>query len=198
LVALLVPRQGKPILICPYFERGSLEAELLIEADLRLWQEDEDPHLLVIDALQAIGGHRLALDPQAAFAIYAGLQRPGASLEVVDATSIIDGCRSCKSAAELALMQQAKNMTLEVHRRAARILAPGIAASEVKYFIDQAHRAIGAAGGSTFCIVQFGRATAFPHGLPGDQKLQEGDMVLIDTGCRIQGYHSDITRSYVF
>jgi Xaa-Pro dipeptidase len=198
LVAMLLPRHGTPIVICPFFERGSLEAELSIEADLRLWQEDQDPYALVTDALKDTGGSRLALDPGAAFAVYSGLRRTGAGLDIVDATSIIDGCRSCKSAAELALMQQAKNMTLEIHRRAARILAPGITTTEIKRFIDQAHRAIGADDGSTFCIVQFGKATAYPHGLPGEQRLQEGDMVLIDTGCRVQSYHSDITRSYVF
>src|SRR3546814_8156927 len=88
-------------------------------------------------------------------------------------------------------------MTLEVHRRAARILAPGIRASEVKLFIERAHRALGA-GGSSFCAVQFGRATAFPHGLPEDQALQEGQLVLIDTGCSIDGYHSDVKRTYAF
>jgi Xaa-Pro dipeptidase len=198
LVAMLLPRRGQPILICPFFERGSLEAELRIDADLRLWQEDQDPYALVVNALKDINGTRLALDPGAAFAVYSGLKRTGTGIEIVDATSIIDGCRSCKSAAELALMQQAKNMTLEIHRRAARILAPGITTTAVKRFIDQAHRAIGADDGSTFCIVQFGKATAYPHGLPGEQRLQEGDMVLIDTGCRVQSYHSDITRSYVF
>ena len=198
LVALVLPRDGNPIIVCPAFERGSLEAELRITADLRLWEEDEDPYALVIDVLRQTGGTTLALDPAASFAIHTGLKQTGAHIDIRDATGVIDGCRSCKSAAELALMQQAKSMTLEVHRRVARILAPGITTTEVKRFIDQAHRAIGADNGSTFCIVQFGRATAYPHGLPGEQRLQEGDMVLIDTGCRVQGYHSDITRSYVF
>ena len=198
LVAMLLPRKGKPIIVCPAFERGSLEAELRIDADLRLWQEDEDPYSLVAGALREQGGRSLALDPLAAFAIFSGLRRTGTNIEIIDATAIIDGCRMCKSAGELALMQQAKNMTLEVQRRAASILSPGITTTEVKRFIDQAHRAIGADDGSTFCIVQFGRATAYPHGLPGEQHLQEGDMVLIDTGCRVQAYHSDITRSYVF
>src|SRR3546814_514557 len=102
-----------------------------------------------------------------------------------------------KSPAELALMAEAKVITLEVHRRAARILTPGIRASEVKRFIDQAHRALGG-GGSTFCAVQFGRATAFPHGLPEDQRLEDDQLVLIDTGCTVDGYHSDITRTYAF
>jgi Xaa-Pro dipeptidase len=125
------------------------------------------------------------------------LRKSAASSVILDATPIIDGCRAIKSPAELALMRQAKRMTLEVQRRAARILAPGIRASEVHHFIDSAHKAIGSAG-STFCIVQFGVSTAFPHGLPQDDVLREGDMVLIDTGCAVQGYNSDITRSYVF
>src|SRR3546814_7601503 len=94
--------------------------------------------------------------------------RPTSAL--VDGSSSIDGLRIIKSPSELALMGQAKAMTLEVHRRAARILAPGIRASEVKLFIDRAHRALGA-GGSSFCAVQFGRATAFPHGLTEDQEI---------------------------
>jgi len=115
----------------------------------------------------------------------------------MEGAAIIDGCRRTKSAAELALMQQAKAMTLEVQRRAARILRPGITTTEVHRFIEAAHRALGAPGNS-FCIVLFGRATAFPHGLPGEGVLKEGDMVLIDTGCTVAGYNSDITRTYVF
>jgi Xaa-Pro dipeptidase len=111
---------------------------------------------------------------------------------------VIDGCRGVKSAAELALMRYAKAITLDVHRRAGAILAPGITASAVKRFIDTAHRAAGADGGSSFCAVQFGRATAYPHGLPGDQTLEDGDLVLIDTGCLVEGYNADITRTYVF
>ena len=89
-------------------------------------------------------------------------------------------------------------MTLEVQRRAARILAPGITTTTVRRFIDQAHRALGADDGSSFCAVQFGVASAYPHGLPGEQRLADGDIVLIDTGCKVQGYNSDITRTYVF
>lgn len=192
LVALLLPASGKPIMICPTFELGSLQAELLIEADIRLWEEDESPTDLVLDALPQ--NATLAVDPLLNFG---AARRLGEKRRIVDGAPVIDGLRMCKSAAELALMQQAKDMTLEVHRRAARILAPGIRASDVKRFIDQAHRALGGIG-STFCAVQFGRATAFPHGLPGDQELEENQLVLIDTGTTVEGYHSDITRSYAF
>jgi len=192
LVALLLPVSGRPTIICPAFEIGSLTAELAIDADVALWEEDEPPVALVERAVAADA--TLAVDPLLPFAVG---ERLRARFALIDAAPVIDGLRMRKSAAELALLHQAKAMTLEVQRRAARILAPGIRASEVRRFIDDAHRALGAAG-SFFCAVQFGRATAFPHGLPGDQRLEEDQLVLVDTGCTVDGYHSDITRTYAF
>lgn len=197
LVAILLPSSGSPVLLCPAFELGTLEADLAIDADIRLWEEDEDPIALLADTLAATGVTRLAVDPLFPFQWAERLRSLAANVALRDGAPAIDGCRRIKSSAELALLAQAKAMTLEVHRRTARILYPGIAASEVVRFIDAAHRAIGAAG-SSFCIVQFGRATAFPHGLPGEQRLQEGELVLVDTGCLVEGYHSDITRTYAF
>ena len=197
LVAALIPREGKPILVAPAFEQGSLEAGLAVEADYRAWEEDESPSVLVAEALRECGAGKLAIDPALPFVFVDRIRRAAPSAAVVEASAIVDACRSRKSAAELALMRQAKKMTLEVHRRVARILDEGIRASEVRRFIDEAHRALGAAG-SSFCIVQFGRSTAFPHGLPGDDELCAGDLVLIDTGCTVAGYNSDITRTYVF
>ncbi len=195
LVAMLVPLQGAPIMICPRFELGSLAADIAFEADMRLWEEDEDPFALVADALSGVT--TLAIDPALPFQMAERLRRAAPNIILVDGAPAIDGCRMRKSPAEIALMQQAKNMTLAVHHAAARILEPGITTGAVKRFIDQAHRALGASG-STFCIVQFGHATAFPHGLPGEQALEEGQLVLIDTGCTVEGYHSDITRTYAF
>lgn len=193
MVALLLPVAGQPVMICPHFERGSLEADLMVAADLRLWEEDEDPIALVADAARGRGA--IAVDPLMPFAWTERLRRAGVTL--TDGASVVDGCRMVKSATERACLHEAKTMTLEVQARAAAILRPGIAASEVIRFIDAAHHAIGG-GGSFFCAVQFGRATAFPHGLPGDQLLADDELVLIDTGCRVHGYHSDITRSYAF
>ena len=197
LVAMVLPRRGRPIMICPAFELGSLEASLAIDADIRLWEEDESPYALAAAAAQAAGAV-LALDPAASFLTYGALRETDANLRIVDAAQVVNGCRQVKSAAELALMTEAKQMTLAAHRAAARMLAPGIKASEVKRFLDTAHRALGADNGNSFCAVQFARATAYPHGLPGDQALEEGDLVLIDTGCLVQGYNADITRTYVF
>lgn len=197
LVALLLPVDGAPVMICPAFELGSLQADLKIAVEIRLWHEHESPAALVGKTLAEQQADVLALDPAAPFLLYSSLKAAAPSLAVKDATAVVDGCRSVKSEAELALMRHAKAITLDVHRRAAAALSPGVRASEVKRFIDQAHRAAGG-GGSTFCAVQFGEATAYPHGLPGDQQLAEGDLVLIDTGCQVEGYQADITRTYVF
>ncbi|GAB3042986.1 M24 family metallopeptidase [Stenotrophomonas tumulicola] len=197
LVALLVTRVGKPVLVCPAFEEGSLDAVLRIEVDKRLWEEHENPHARVAQAMRERGASTLALDPAAALAIHTGLARHLRAAAITDATVLIDGCRMRKSPAELALMQQACDMTLFVQRLAAGIAHEGITTGQLVRFIDEAHRALGADDGSTFCIVQFGHATAYPHGIPGVQQLRDGDLVLIDTGCTVHGYHSDITRTWI-
>jgi Xaa-Pro dipeptidase len=198
LVAMILPRDGAPVMICPRFEEGSLRASLGIEAGLMLWEEHESPYGLAAAVLAEMGAGSLAIDPALAFGMFDALRQAAPDVGMVAATPAIDGCRMIKSPAEIALMAQAKAMTLEVQRRAARILRAGITTTEVRRFIDQAHRALGADDGSSFCAVQFGEASAYPHGLPGEQALADGDLVLIDTGCRVQGYNSDITRSYVF
>ncbi|TCV97656.1 Xaa-Pro dipeptidase [Luteibacter rhizovicinus] len=198
LVALLVTMHGEPVLICPAFEEGSLSHELKIPARLRMWEEHEDPQALVANLLAERGAHRLALDPAVSFLVYERLRKQLGQRAIVDASEIVDGCRMRKSPAELALMRQATAMTLQVHRLAAGLIREGIGTGEIKRFIDQAHRALGADGGSTFCIVQFGHATAYPHGIPGEQFLGENELVLIDTGCSVHGYQSDITRTYIF
>jgi len=198
LVAMILPKAGAPVMICPRFEEGSLNASLGIAASLALWEEHESPYALSAGVLAQMGATSLAIDPALAFQMYDSLRLAAPGVAMSNAAPVVDGCRMIKSPAELALMSQAKAMTLEVHRRACAILAEGITTTQVRRFIDQAHRALGADDGSSFCAVQFGEASAYPHGLPGEQKLADGDLVLIDTGCRVQGYNSDITRTYVF
>jgi Xaa-Pro dipeptidase len=198
LLALLLTAHGEPIVVCPAFETGSLGAVLRIEADLRVWEEHESPYALVAQALRERRARSLALDPAAAWVIAARLREALGGEPIADASAIIDGCRMRKSVAELALMRQATAMTLHVHKLAARVLHEGVGKHALVRFIDEAHRALGADNGSTFCIVQFGKATAYPHGLPGEQCLAADELVLIDTGCTVEGYHSDITRCYAF
>lgn len=195
LVALLLPARGDPCMVCPAFETGSLAAVLRLDASVHVWEEHENPHALLAGLLRERHAACIALDPTAPHGVAARL---GAVLGSTpgDATVLINACRMAKSPAEIALMQQATAMTLAVHKLVARVVHAGIGNRELTHFIDEAHRALGADNGSTFCIVQFGRATAYPHGLPGEQRLQEGELVLVDTGCTVQGYHSDITRCY--
>ncbi len=198
LVAMLLLRSGEPIFICPAFEEGSFTADLTVPGALALWQEDESPSMLVAQALPKTPGV-LGVDPAMAFLLADRIAQAIApkGWTIKTAAPVVDGCRMYKSAAELALMQEAKTITLEVHRRTARILREGISASEVRKFIDDAHRALNGQG-SSFAIVQFGQSTAFPHGLPGESYLKEDDVVLIDIGTNVDGYNSDITRTYVF
>lgn len=199
LVGAVLTCEGKLIFISPAFEESKLRETIGDEAMMRLWEEDESPYQLVCQILQDEGLYRgkIALDEAAPFFIADGLRQALPEVTLVNGMIVTAACRMHKSAAELALMQSAKNITLEVQKRAARILHEGISSVEVANFIDQAHRAYGGSS-STFCIVSFGVPTSIPHGPDAVQYLREGDMVLIDTGCKIEHYHSDITRSYVF
>ncbi|GHD27065.1 M24 family metallopeptidase [Halioglobus pacificus] len=200
MVGALLTSDGALHYICPAFEEGTLCDYMMLEGTIHCWEEHESPYQLfsgLLDGLSITGG-TVGLDESTPFFLVSGLQGAAPTQRFTDAVAVTAGCRMQKSAAELALLQRAKDMTLEVHKAAARILRPGIDPREVTEFIDRAHRAVGAGAGSYFCIVLFGEDTAFPHGVANPKALDEGDMVLIDTGCQLQGYNSDITRSYVF
>ncbi len=194
----LVITANDAVAICPKFEDSALRPVLQIEADCRYWEEDEDPNALAAEIFADAGVKSAAIDPNCPLWLFERIKGAASSVAVGNAESMTTALRAIKSETELALLREAKQMTLEVHRRAAKILRPGIRASEVRAFIDNAHRAIGADGGNTFCAVQFGEGTSHPHGVPGDPALEDGDVVLIDTGCTVDGYNSDITRTYAF
>ncbi len=189
--------QTETVFICPKFEDTSLAAKLKRPYETLYWEEDEDPYLLITSYLRANSVIQCAIDPNCSFGHAARIgEALGSAISVVSAQNLIAPLRSCKSDAELALMTSAKQLTLSVHLTISRWIKPGMACSEVKHEIDQLHRAGGADNGSSFCAVQFGEATAHPHGVPGDPILQSGELILIDTGCTIDGYNSDITRTY--
>jgi Xaa-Pro aminopeptidase len=140
----------------------------------------------------------IAVDEATPFFTFDGLRRAGNAYTFINSIDVTAGCRMIKSEHELALMQTAKNITLEAHKAAARIMREGITTTEVQAFITAAHRKLGSEGDPPFNAVLFGEATAYPHGVPYPQTLKDGDMILIDTGAPVDGYLSDITRSYVF
>ena len=197
----LITVSGDLIYICPAFEEQKTRAGMKLEGDFALWEEHENPTaLLVKRALASCTGDSgvVAIDPQTPFFTASRLQSANTRLKVVNGEGLITACRSIKSASELALLSQAKAITLQVQQAAARILEPGMDTRAVQAFLDDAHIACGMDGRSTFKIVLFGEPTAYPHGVPYPQQLNENDMVLIDTGSTLHGYNSDITRSYVF
>lgn len=200
MVGALIPAQGPPLYIAPAFERGTLEDYIQVAGKICCWEEHESPYQLVAEMLGdlEVATGSVGIDESTPFFIVDGLQKACRETHFTASSDVTAACRMHKSATELALLQRAKDMTLEVHKSAARILRDGISTDEVSDFINEAHKAVGATAGSYFCIVLFGEDTAYPHGVAKPKTLDSNDMVLIDTGCQIEGYNSDITRSYVF
>lgn len=204
LVGALLPAEGALEFIAPWFEVGTLQEYMVLPGAINAWHEHDSPYALCVQVLARMGVQMsqaqpaiLGIDESAAFFIADGIAQCAPGLRLINAREVTAHCRMRKSAEEIALMQRAKDMTLAVHQATASMLHEGISTTEVQAFVAQAHRQVGAAG-SFFCIVLFGQATAFPHGVKDPQVLKRGDMVLIDTGCQFHGYLSDITRSYVF
>ena len=194
----LIPAEGELAYLSPAFEEPKTRECMRFGDDVRVWEEHEDPTALVIETIRSMGieAGTVAIDPATPFFTVDGMRRAGNSFSFASAAPITEACRQVKSAAEIALMQRANEITLAVQKAAARALAPGMGTAEVRDFLDAAHARLGGkpAGGA----VQFGEATAYPHGVPYEQVLAEGDMVLVDTGCTLHGYRSDITRTYVY
>ncbi len=192
--------EGRDRYVSPAFEDEKLRTMLTFGNKVAVWEEDEDPTALITETVRSLGypSGTIAVDEATPFFTFDGLRRAGNAYTFVNAVDVTAGCRMIKSDHEIALMQTAKNITLEVHKAAARIMREGITTTEVQAFITAAHRKLGSEGDPGFNGVLFGEASAYPHGVPYPQTLKDGDMILIDTGAPIDGYLSDITRSYVF
>ncbi len=197
--AILFPN-GTLQYIAPEFEKGTVLDFMCIEGDVRCWNEHESPYKLFSDILSENGVVKgeILIDETTPFFISDGILKANSKFILVNAKSIIAGCRMFKSKAEIAIMQHAMNITLEVQKAAARILRPGISAKEVVDFINEAHKRYGITSGSYFCIVLFGVDSSFPHGVVTPKDMEEDEIVLIDTGCVLYSYISDITRTYVY
>jgi Xaa-Pro dipeptidase len=200
MVGAILPAKGSIHYIAPNFEIGTLHDFKVVEGPIHGWQEHESPYQLFIDILKDLSipsTATIGIDESAPFFIFDGINKAQTGLNLINARGVTAHCRMHKSDAEIALIQGAMDMTLAVHQATASMLHEGMTTTEVEAFIQQAHKKVGASG-NYFCIVLFGVATSFPHGVKHAQTLQRGDMVLIDTGCKVHDYISDITRTYVF
>src|SRR5262249_55878826 len=154
-----------------------------------------EPDGLYKKMAQALGGKRIGIEERVRFAVFDGLQKELPEAEFVSADPVTVGCRVIKSPAEIALLQRANDITIEAYKAALSTLREGMTQRDLSANIAAAYRALGVQG---FAMPIFGKYTAFPHGSATPQQLREGDMVLIDDGCSVEGYQSDITRTTVF
>jgi Xaa-Pro dipeptidase len=199
----VLPRKGAPFYVCPSFEEERAREQMRLapggkDSKVYTWQEDENPYVLLAQGLKDLGitSGKLGIEERVTFVFSDGLRAANPGFETVSATPITAGCRAVKTAAELKLMQLANDVTLSVYEAAWKsILAagPGITNSQVSNWIGEAYQLIGFPGDAS---CQVDKYSALPHGSIEPQVIQEGSLILIDDGCVVEGYGSDISRSF--
>jgi Xaa-Pro dipeptidase len=196
-LGLVLGRSGDPVWVAPAFEEDRARQQIKLGADVRAWQEDESPYALVSAVLKERGaaGGRVGIEEMLPFAFSDGVAQAAPAARLVPATPVTAGCRMVKDAHETGLMRRACLLTLTAYRAVFASLREGLTVGQVSGWVAAAHHRLGVRGGA---LVLFGSDAAFPHGTAKPRALARGDVVLIDGGCRVHGYESDITRTGVF
>ena len=197
LLGLMLPRTGDPILVVPGFEEGRLREKLHFAAEVRIWQEDESPTKIAAAALgdRGIRTGRLGVEETAAFTFSDHLRAAAPGFEYVSADPVTIACRGRKSTHELDLMRLACEATFDVFRAVFASLKGGMSQEDIGKLVEGGFSRMGLRGGA---LVLLGASAALPHGTLKPQTLKEGDVVLIDGGCTVDGYESDVTRTGIF
>ena len=194
-MGMLLPKSGDPVYIVPAFERSRTQEQIRIGSDVRTWQENESPYALIANVMREhhAGTGVLGIEDRVPFyrATEIGKALPQAKL--VEATPVTAGCRAIKSPAELALMQIACDATLSVYRAVWEGLEPGMTQHQVLAWVDAAYQRMGLRGEAS---INVGKYTAQPHGSNEPQHIVEGTPVMLDDGCYVEGYQSDLTRTF--
>ncbi len=196
LLALVIPRRGEPMLVCPAFEEGRLRELQLWPIEVRAWQEDEDPSKVAAKwfAERGIRTGRVGIEETTRFTFYDALRRAAPALELASGDPITIGCRARKSGHELELMRLACEATCEVYRALFASLREGMSQRDIGALVSQGFQRLGLSGGA---LVLLGKWAALPHGTMQPQRLVEGEVVLVDGGTSVEGYASDVTRCTV-
>ncbi|HTR26277.1 MAG TPA: Xaa-Pro peptidase family protein [Terriglobales bacterium] len=201
LFAMVLPAKGEAFYVAPAFEEGRAREQIALgpngkNADVRVWQEDESPFERVAQGLgdRGIAGGMIGFEETTKFVFTDNIRRASASAAFTNATPVTAGCRMIKSAHEIDLMRLAAKATLAAYEATYRSLKPGMTQKDVAKMVETAHRQLGFDGGAD---VQVGEYSAFPHGSIAPQEIREGTIVLMDGGCSVEGYASDISRTYV-
>ncbi|MBS0365052.1 MAG: aminopeptidase P family protein [Proteobacteria bacterium] len=197
--AAIIPVTGPAVVVTPFFERPSIQEMLQIPAEMRPWQEDEDPFALIAAALRGreLPAGPVAVDAYTRFYVIDALNRAlRGARALVPGDALVQGCRMFKSPAELALMQVANDVTMAAMRYVRAQVRAGMTARQMADLMDRATVTLG--GEPQFSLVLLNEASAFPHGSKLPQSVREGSVILMDCGCAVHGYQSDITRTWVF
>ena len=197
LTAAILPVEGEPCIVTPFFEEPSVRQTLAVPAEVRVWQEDQNPLSVVAGFLRdrKLAGRPVGIEETARFFAFDGLAHvlPGAKL--VSANPVVRGCRMRKSAAEIALMQLATQVTLAAYRWTYDRVERGMTGAEIGALMNAATRKLG--GAPEFALALIGPAAALPHGSREVVRVADGQVVLMDCGCAVQGYQSDVSRTWV-
>ena len=200
--ACVIPVKGAPFFVCPAFEEDRAKEQIALGpfadgvADVRTWNEDESPYALVAQGLKdrGLATGTVGVEETMKFVWSDGIAAAAPQLKVVSGTPITAGCRMIKDEHELELMRIASQATLRVYEAVYHALEPGMTQNQVSDLIDAGYRQVGFPGEAS---VQVGEYTALPHGSITPQTIREGTIIMIDDGCTVQGYQSDITRTFV-
>lgn len=201
LFTCVVPQKGEPFFVCPAFEEDRAHEQIATgpvggKADVRTWHEHESPYDLVAAGLRdrGISTGRIGIEETVKFVFSDGIARAAPTATTVSATPVTAGCRAIKDAHELELMQLASTVTLKAYEAAWKALADGMTQNDFAQLVSAAHAQLGFSGGAG---VQVGPYSALPHGSIQPQVVREGSILLIDGGCSVEGYASDLSRTFV-
>lgn len=197
-MAAIIPAKGEVSYVCPAFEEARFREQITIGSKVYTWQEDESPYQLIANAIKdsGIAFGTVGIEENVRFFIANGIRKAAPNLNCVSGDPVTIPCRLIKSAAEIKLMQIASDITVTAIKHGISQLKEGMSQSELSSIIMSAQNQLG--GAADFALCLFGNASAFPHGTKQPQQLKKGDIVLMDCGCTVEGYNSDITRTVVF
>src|SRR5579872_7416573 len=201
LFALVLPAKGPSFYVCPAFEEGRAREQIAKapdgnQPDIRTWQEDESPYQRLAQGLRdrALASGKLGIEETIPFVFQDGIAKVAPQLTLASGTPVTAGCRMVKSAHELALMNLACQVTIAAYHAVYLALHEGMTQRQIGDLIDAAYGQLGFPGEAS---VQVGEYSALPHGSATPQVIRAGSIVMIDDGCTVEGYQSDITRTFV-
>ena len=194
----IIPARGEVLVVTPAFEEPSIRETLQVGGEVRAWNEHESPIDRIVQGLRdrGVASGVVAVESTTRFFIVDGIRQASNAYQIISADPFVRACRLVKSPAELSLMQTANNVTIEALRSVHSQVARGMIATDISALMDRTTVALG--GSPEFSMVLLNEASAYPHGSLKVQTIREGSIILMDCGCTVQGYQSDISRTWVF